>query len=364
MTESAVETWQRVSTIGRSSSSPLLIYDSTAVRHELDFLEAHLESVASPRLSFHIYYSVKANMNPNLLRWFAEQGHGAEVSSMAEFGAARLAGFRDISATSPGFGAAELCQLVESGVEVNIDNLRQLDHLPDGAAIGLRLCTPLQESSFRLDKQSRFGIEIDSSELHDKLHFKKCKVVRLHGHTRDIGDASELREHVSRLVAAMAVFKNVLTVNLGGGMTRLYKDTATAKEAWLACRSSFAALPIGTRIVVEPGAQLVTRHGYLCTQAISSNLRSDGRQLVVVNSSKWNLVSWSPYGLAFPELESGDVLTDVLGPTCYENDVWLANVRLPRLEDGCRLIFSGMGAYVSSMARTMHGLLVPAELVI
>lgn len=353
---------QRIISELRKHQNPTLIYDRAGVLCELELLQAHLSKAVGSRLSCGVRFSVKANPNVELLRWLSAQGAGAEVSSMFEFEAACAAGMQSISATSPGLSAADIRRLYECGVEVNIDNLAQLDGIPEGSSVGLRLCMPLDLTpGASQDARSRFGVDIDSPALHEKLRARRYEVVRVHGHFRDIRCAQQLTALARRLVSATKVWPHIKTINLGGGMTRLYKDPHAAEQAWLQCASVFGELPAGAQVLVEPGAQLLTGHGYLGTRVLSVKPLPGGRQLVVVDASKWNLVCWSEISLVHPESGAEDVLTSVVGPTCYENDLWVTDVRLPELAPGTQLVFRGLGAYVTSMARKMHGLRLPAE---
>lgn len=353
---------QRIRSELQKHRQPTLIYDRAGVLCELGLLQSHLKQAVGPRLSYGIRFSIKANPHVGLLRWLSEQGVGAEVSSMFEFEVARAAGMKFISATSPGLSVADIQRLHQSDVELNIDNLTQLEGIPEGADVGLRLCMPLDLTSGESrDAQSRFGVDIDSPALHEKLMARGCKVVRVHGHFRDIRCAQQLEALARRLVSATTVWPHIMTINLGGGMTRLYKDPDAAEQAWLQCAPVFEELPPGAQVLVEPGAQLLTGHGYLGTRVLSVKPLPDGQQLMVVDASKWNLVCWSEYGLVYPESGAEGVPTNIVGPTCYEKDVWLAGVRLPELAPGEQLVFRGLGAYVTSMARKMHGLPLPAE---
>jgi diaminopimelate decarboxylase len=359
----AIDDRSRVVRVLEAQGAPTLVYDRDGVRAEVELVMSHLRAAIGPGRSCGIRFSIKANAHDGFLRWLGSLGIGAEVSSMAEFDRARAAEVEHISATSPGLSAGDVRRLHEAGVELNVDNLTQLDALPAGAALGLRLCMPLESAAKRHDSHSRFGVDLESAALHDALRAGRYRVVRVHGHARDIGRGAQLEAHARRLVAVAAMFPGVRTINLGGGMTRLYADPATAAAAWQDCAAIFEALPGDAQILIEPGAQLVTRHGYLGTRVVSVTARRDGRQIVTVDASSWNLVSWSKIELIASEPVDG-VVSDVVGPTCYENDVWLAGVRLPRLHVGQQLVFRGLGAYVASMAKQMHGLPIPREILL
>lgn len=344
---------------------PTLAYDPTGIKRELELVLSHLRRGVRDRLQVKVLFSVKANPNVELLRWLAAEGVGAEISSMHEFEVAKRAGMQLISATAPGLSAANVTTLCEHGVRVNIDNPAQLNGVSPGSKIGLRLCLPLD---LLPDSQntgySRFGVTLDSPLLRETLKLRKCSVVRIQAHFRDIANAAQLQALASRVVAAAKAFPGVLEINLGGGMTRLYKDPVAAGQAWDQCAEIFDELDPATTLYVEPGAQLLTRHGYLSTRVVSATERPDGRILIVVDSSKWNLVCWSELQLVHPEQTERGMWADVVGPTCYEKDIWVNGVCLPEVRPGQQLIFRGLGAYVTSMARKMHGLPLPEEVLL
>lgn len=343
---------------------PALLYHRRGVRTEVERLNEDLKIAAGGRMSYGLRYAVKANANPLLLRWFASLGLGAEVASKAEFVTAQAAAMEPIAATSPGFTSKDVEELYRCGVEVNIDNVNQLGNLPPRARIGLRVCVPQTPTGLRRSELSRFGVDLGDDNLYRALTKRNLEVVRLHAHLRNVATADDLVGLVRIIVDAVGRFPRICAVSLGGGMTRLYRNPGAARDAWRRCVPLLAKLNKGTTLLVEPGAQLLTRHGYLGARVVSSVERSDGRQLVTLVVSRWNLVAWSDCEIVFPTQGSDGMPTDVVGPTCYENDVWAADERLPRLGPGDLVVLRGLGAYVSSMARCMHGLPIPQEVLL
>jgi diaminopimelate decarboxylase len=345
--------------------TPALAYDRTAISDEVDRLLSHMWRAGNGRLRCGIRFSIRATAFPALLSWFAELGVGVEVSSMQEFHAALGAGVESISATSPGFSASDIIDLLEHGVEVNIDNTAQLASVPSGTAVGLRLCTRLEAPApKRSDVYSRFGVTPDSHALQAQLQAGRHEVVRLHAHKRGIGQAEQLVALLGQLNAARAVFPAVRTFNLGGGMTRLHRDRAQAEHAWSQCARVFREFPDGAEVLVQPAAQLLTRHGYLATRVLSCSSRAGVGRMAVVDASCWNLVSGSTLELIYPAQSSHGPLTEIVGPTCYENDVWHPGARLGHLQPGQLLVFRGVGTYAASLTRAAHALPVPQQLLL
>lgn len=340
-----------------------LLYDLEGVRTELQTLHQHLVGAFPDRASS-ILFSIKANRHPGLLRALARWGVGGEVASMPEVKLAVAAGLHRICATSPGLTAAQIASLVERGVDVNIDNPSQLAELSRGSDIGLRLRLAFErDTTLRGEGISRFGVDPDCAEMQAALSRGGHRVTAVHGHVRDIGSPERLQSLATTLREAARRHPDLRAVNFGGGMTRLYRDPAAAAEGWMRAGAVLEDLPAGIEILVEPGAQLVTAHGYLGTRVLSVLERPDGRRLVVLDASRWNLVTWSRIECVYP-LGKPTHVADLVGPTCYENDVWDTGLTLPDLRPGDLIVFRGLGAYVASMSRRMHGLSGPREILL
>lgn len=349
------------------SNRPLIAYDSRGIQRDVDLLEQHLHEAFRGRRQTEILYSIKANMFAGLLGWFADRGVGASIASIPEYEAAVSARMSPVHATGPGFTQAQIQHLAQNGVAVDVDNLSQLLALPFGSQVGLRIRVPLNpDNTDRQEGISRFGLEFESMELDQALADFGYVVTRLHGHFRDIGGPNDM-VHLSDILAKAARrFPQLESINIGGGMTRLYKNSQIAELAWRDCERALSNVGNHVRLIAEPGAQVTTKHGYIGMNVVSAEFRPDGRQLVVLDTSRWQLVSWSETTVVWPDPSYGAkaVTTDLVGPTCYEKDLWAAKIQLPRLKIGDRVIVRGVGAYVTSMARSMHGLSGPAEILI
>ncbi|MFJ4689553.1 hypothetical protein [Streptomyces sp. NPDC088789] len=349
-----------------SSPGPTIVYDSVGIRDEFQLLRRHMESALGDRYPVELLFSVKANGFAGLLRWCAAEGIGAAVASTSEFEAAQAAGMAPIHATAPGLTTSQITPLLAAGVAVDADNVAQLAAFPGGTEVGLRVQVPLfPDNTPRAEGVSRFGIDLNDPALKELLADGDRRVVRLHAHIRDIGTPTDLETVAAIVVGAATQFPEVRQINLGGGMTRLYKEPERAAEAWQAFGRALKGLPGGITMIVEPGAQVVTRHGYLATDVVSSLARPDGRRLVTLDASKWRLITWADVNLIAPLPGAGETArTDLVGPTCYEKDIWMTAADMPVLAAGDRVTLQGLGAYVTSMARRMHDLPDPCELLV
>ena len=75
-----------MSALAAQHGTPLFVYSAAALRKRLQALRDALEGRVD------VYYSVKANPNPAVVRCFVEQGAGLEIASAGEYLRARKAG--------------------------------------------------------------------------------------------------------------------------------------------------------------------------------------------------------------------------------------------------------------------------------
>jgi diaminopimelate decarboxylase len=367
--------------IARSLPTPSVAYDLDAISRTVAELRADLSVVPGTALSF----AVKANRFPPVLAHLARLGAGADVASIAEFAAARRAGLHPVTATAPGLSPAELACLRAGGVLIDADNMTQLrdlaaattgpvGHEPAGSpgtAIGLRVRVPISPADGAPDGHqdgtgvawSRFGVDPADPELHALLRRHHLSVERLHVHAGELGSPARVRQLTEALVACLPVFPAVHTINLGGGLAALYADREAARQAWREVASALGSLRGPPRLVVEPGMLLTALAGYLVTTVRAADRHPSGHRLITVDASAWNLFGWSrPRPVArYPVRPGPPVPHLIAGPTCYEHDVLGRHVLDGPVEVGDRLVFNAAGAYVTSMARTMHDLPPPAE---
>jgi diaminopimelate decarboxylase len=370
----------------RTLPSPALIYDARAIAGTVARLREDLAAIPDARLCF----AVKANRCPPLLRHLAALGLGADVASLPELDAARNAGMRPVYATAPSLSAAELRALADGGALPDIDSLSQLRQLvaaggPGNAAIGLRVRTPVSPSDRERPERperterpgqgplwSRFGVNPADPELHRLLSAHRLRVTRLHAHTGELSSPARAVSLVRLLLSCLRLFPHVDTLNIGGGLTLLYADQARARRAWTAVgraieehRSAHGGR--APALVVEPGMLVTALSGYLVVTIRAAGRHPGGHRLATADASGWSLLDWAAprvVGTHPPRGEEPAEPHDIAGASCYENDYLLRSVKLPPLRVGDRLVLSSAGAYVSSMARAMHGFPVPAEWVL
>lgn len=349
--------------------SPALLYDAAAITRTVENLRADLAPVADARLCF----AVKANRFPPLLRHLAALGLGADVASEPELEAALASGLHPVHATGPALSATALRASGDAGALPDVDSLARLRELAAAAdppsSIGLRVRVPVSPSDAQGAglRWSRFGVDATDPELHRLLADSGIRVVRLHAHTGELATPERVVALVRLLLNCLRVFPDVTGVNIGGGLTLLYAVRDQARRAWRetgilldAYRTAHGRCP---ELVVEPGMLLTAMAGFLSVAVTSVDRDPGGRRIITVDASGWALLDWARPRVVgvTPDRHGPARPYDIAGASCYENDYLLRAAALPPVEEGDRLLLSSAGAYVSSMARTMHGLPLPAE---
>src|SRR5690348_9917409 len=112
-----------ISSVAEKFGMPLFVYDETVLNRKFQLMRESLPE------EIEIYYSIKANPNQDVLRFFLGKQCGLEVASLGEFHQARVAGCmpEKIVFAGPGKAEHELEYVLESGIgEIHAESLLEL----------------------------------------------------------------------------------------------------------------------------------------------------------------------------------------------------------------------------------------------
>lgn len=267
--------------------SPRYVYDAETLDQAVDEL-ASLTSVER------IFYAIKANPYPDILRRFHEAGLGFECVSPGEIEHVQTL-FPGLDPKrvlfTPNFaGRAEYALGFDRGVNVTVDNVYPVQAWPDtfrGREIFLRL-DPGQGRGHHdhvktAGSRSKFGISPDQlDELARHLAAADVRVVGLHAHTGSgILTPGNWCDTALFLVAMAKRFPQVTTLDLGGGLGVVERagqvplDLASMNASLQQVR---AAHP-GFQLWLEPGRFLVARAGVLLARV--TQIKHKGRRTFV-----------------------------------------------------------------------------------
>jgi diaminopimelate decarboxylase len=358
--------------------TPFFAYDAEAMRAAYRSLSEVTHGFAS------IYFSIKANPNPAVVRTFADLGAGLEVASAGEvYFALRGGGSPDrILAAGPGKSRDDLEEFVRKGLaEVHLESLdeaRLLDGIAGAAGrrqtVSLRI-NPVAAATggaMRMGgKPAVFGFdEEDMPEIArfvDALPHLRLSGVHLFAGTQILDERTLLTQWrhglgVARSLAAI-LGRPLDSVDLGGGLGIPYHDGDGALD--------LDALRVGVRdlvaekaqdpaisrarIIVEPGRYLVGPSGIYVAQVLNTKTSRGQRFAVTDGGMHHHLAASGNLGqvvkrdypvVAATRMDVAETSPiTVSGPLCTPLDVLARSVRLPELAAGHLVAVLQSGAY-------------------
>ncbi|AIC96048.1 hypothetical protein [Shouchella lehensis] len=347
--------------------SPAVVYDAESLTHVVNHLRRRLGSVKKMKL----YVSMKANRNVGLNAYMSKVVDGVDVSSYEEYQVATVAGYSRISATSPGIKIEHIHEMIENHVQFDFDNVEQLyayscqyNESRQPKDIGLRLNIPIESNGATTYlSKSRFGINVSQSDnqqaLKEILKEFHYKVTSIHIHIGELNNFNTVKDTLNYLVDILSLFPDVQTLNLGGGLTRLFSNEEDLDNTFELIQSyTEQYLPKLKEVIFEPGMLVYVMAGYLKTSVLSVN-----NGVVNMDSSAWNLIEWTKGNVKIVYTSSnGEVEQQTIaGNTCYEKDIYFENTASNKLSLNDYIVLFPFGAYTVSMSKSLHGLPSPKE---
>jgi diaminopimelate decarboxylase len=358
--------------------TPLYVYDQALLAQSLRSLRDTLPP------TFEVCYSVKANPNQAVLRYFVTNGCGLEIASRGELVQALDAGCppEKILFAGPGKTQAEIDAAVEAGIgELHIESLTEARRVADAArrfnrtvAVAVRVnpSASIQGGGMRMGaKPAPFGIDEDQLEAAlDQLQSEPAlDVAGIHLYLgTQILDAQVLlaqyREFLAIARRAAASLKRPLrSIDFGGGWgipyfaheTRLDLQAVRIGLVELAQELDADAALREARLIVEPGRFLMAEAGIYVTQVVDVKRSRDKTFVVVDGGMHQHLAASGNLGQTIKRNFPVAVLNrldaavaepvDVVGPLCTPLDILARGVPLPAVVPGDLIGVLQSGAY-------------------
>ncbi len=330
-----------------------------------------------------VFYAVKANDHPSILRVLFEEGTGFECVSMEEVRHVQsaVAGLRkkDILFT-PNFAPREEYEAaLEAGIRLTVDNswaIHQWPELFTGREIFLRLDLDTGYGHHRKvitsGSDSKFGISLDHVEECVKvLDEKGARVIGLHAHTGSgVHNAEVWREQLQRFLEVLPMFPDVSVLDLGGGLG--VPDRRGQPGFDLARMNELLREAVDGRkieIWLEPGRYLVAECGILLSKV--TQLKTKGQyHYLGINVGMNALIRPALYG-AYHDIvnlsrlhEDAERVYRVVGPICESGDVVGESRLLPVSSEGDLMLIANTGAYGRVMSSHYNRRMPPDEFTI
>lgn len=365
---------QRDALLKLSAQNPALyVYDKTTLENAAKLLK-------SCRSIDRIFYAMKANSNPDILKLFHDLGLGFECTSMNEMNRV-LELFPNIDHErilfTPNFAAkSEYMEALKKQTYVTIDNSYILRTWPE--------CFANKKVLLRIDpgygaghhkfvctggEESKFGIALnDLPEMAEITEKYNIEVIGLHAHSGSgILQANIWAETAVKLASLLQAFPKVRILNIGGGLGVVEKpgqiplDISEFDESLKPIKEAYPELSLW----LEPGRYLVANAGVLIARVNQVKQKGDTHFIGIATGMN-SLIRPSLYG-AYHEIvnlskldQPKEHIANVVGPICESGDVLGYSRLLPKTSEGDVLLIATAGAYGRSMS-SYYNLRPPAD---
>ena len=367
--------------VAQTFGTPVYVYDEAKIIENYQRLKH-----AFGKQDVKLHYALKALNNTTILKTLRNQGAGLDAVSIEEVYLGLRAGFEahEIMYTPNGVSFEEMCEAVELGVMVNIDNLSILEKFGARYGAEVPVCVRINPhimagghahiSVGHID--SKFGISIHQLRHITRLvaHYN-LNIVGLHMHTgSDIIDADVFIQGAELLYQAAASFPNLTFMDFGSGFKVAYKEgdiVTPIEQIGKKIGASFQAFckEYGRDLELwfEPGKFLVSESGALLV-SVNVVKQTTSTVFIGVNSGQNHLIRPMFYN-AYHHIEncsntSGEQkLYSVVGYIC-ETDTFGYDRLINEVHVGDVLAIRNAGAYGFSMSNQYNARLRPAEVLV
>ncbi|MHA3182349.1 bifunctional aspartate kinase/diaminopimelate decarboxylase [Legionella pneumophila] len=353
--------------------SPCYVYHSPTQATRARQLSA-LESIDS------LFYAIKANPFPTILKTLEKEGIGFECVSIQELELV-LKLFPNIKKErilfTPNFAPkSEYEFALQTGCYVTIDSLYPLENWPDlfkdrevivridpgtGAGHHKHVSTGGNESKFGITQN-------DISKILSLTKVNHIKVIGLHAHSGSGILSTDLWQQTAVMLASLTdQFPEVRSINLGGGLGIVEKpgqhpiDFAALDAQLMAVKSQYPGLAIW----LEPGRFFVAESGVILAKV--TQCKEKGKvKFIGIETGMNSLIRPSLYG-AYHEIvnltrlhEEKAGFAHIVGPICESGDTLGYDRLLPVTKEGDVILIANTGAYGHCMS-SHYNLRPPAQ---
>lgn len=362
-----------VGALAAEADRPLFVYSLDRVAANLDRVQ---DALGRTGCRYRVYYAMKANRYPPLLRMLAQSGKcGVDICSPDELDHALAFGFtaKDISFTGTAVASRDLERLLaHPTLTINCDTIgmiRRIGERRPGRDIGIRINPALGIGygdnpmlTYAGAKPTKFGIHRQQwrEALETAKHFD-LKITALHFHV-GCGYLNEQLDRWEAAVEAALTFldglPDVTTVNIGGGLGLPHRadEAPLDLRRWAAVlRRHFAGRNL--TLAVEPGDYLVKDAGMLVLGVTDVERKRD--TLFAYVDGGFNLAPEPVYyglpcepvacELRSAERKQWDAVT-IAGNINEAIDLWAEGVAMPPLREGDYIAFLNAGGYGAAMS--------------
>ncbi|MDC0254261.1 diaminopimelate decarboxylase [Bacteriovoracales bacterium] len=331
-----------------------------------------------------VFYAMKANNHPDILKSLDQTGIHFETVSIGEIRHLKKVlpkvKAKDILFTPNFIGKNEFMEALKEGVTVTLDNIFPLKSWPEifkNQNIILRI-DPGQGKGHHdfvrtAGEQSKFGIiPQEIPEIVELAKNNQIKIIGLHAHAGSgIQQAHHWKDIGFFLCKLAKDIPDVEIINLGGGLGVANRpgdsqlDLKKLREHIKELKKSFPQY----KLWLEPGRYLVSNAGVLLTK-VTQLKRKGHTHYIGIDAGMNTLLRPSLYGsyhhiLNLTKLDQASTeVINIVGPICETGDrMGIARV-FPKSEENDIILIENAGAYGKVMSSTYNLRKEPQEVYI
>ncbi len=381
-------TKEQIEKVIEQHPTPFHIYDEKKMK---EYAKYFVDSF-SWNEGFKEYYAIKAAPNPYLMKILRGQGFGIDCSSLAELVIAEQVGMRgeEIMFTSNDTPDYEYKKAIELGAIINLDDISHIDYLEKHAGIPDLVCFRYNPGALKggniiigNPEDSKYGFTREQLvEGYKRLKQKGVKRFGIHTMV-----ASNELDPDYFIETAEIVFDTIVDIskeigihfefaNLGGGIGIPYKNEhkpVDLQKVSAGIKNLFDKMIVGNgldplKIFFESGRAITGPFGFMVSKVL--HLKETYKKYVGLDASMANLMRPALYGayhhitVLGKENETHNMLYDVTGSLCENNDKFAINRLMPKIDVDDIIVIHDTGAHGHSMGFNYNGKLRSAELLL
>lgn len=365
--------------LARTVGTPIVVVDHRVLRENYGQFRKHM-----PRVQ--VYYAVKANSAPEIVRTFYEAGASFDVASVAEFMTVhenvkdltdeqRQAFIWDrVIYANPIKATETLEQLDQYKPLVTYDNHEEVIKIARHAPhAGLVLRLRVANTGSMVELSSKFGAL--PAEALDLITFARNNKLEVEGLSFHVGSqCTNVQNYIQAIQTSAEIFGEAAArgielklLDIGGGFPAHYDTTVPAFKSVAQTISSELdrLFPPPVEILAEPGRFLVASAATAVAKIIGKAVR-EGKLCYYINDGVYQTYS----GVIFDHCQYSlkafkkgpKQLCSVFGPTCDALDTISLAEQLPDMELGDFVYAPNIGAYSAASSTFFNGF-PPAQVI-
>lgn len=381
-------TKSHIEAVIKKHPTPFHLYDEKAIRENA----RTFKGAFAWNEGFKEFFAVKAAPNPYLMKILRAEGYGADCSSLAELIMAQKTGVtgEDIMFSSNDTPAEDFQLARKLNAIINLDDISHIPYLEKYAGLPSLICFRYNPGKLKKGnhiighpEEAKYGFTRD--QLFEGYKICKEKGIKRFGiHTMVASNELdpyyfvETAEILFKLIVEISQKLKIKFefVNIGGGVGIPYRPDQKRIDLNAASRgikkkydeiiAANGLAPL--KLFTECGRYITGPYGFLVARVL--HIKDTYKKFAGLDACMANLMRPALYGayhhitVLGKERKPHNVVYDVTGSLCENNDKFAVDRKLPKLERGDIIVIHDAGAHGFAMGFNYNGKLRSAELLL